>query len=133
MTTYSAWRSARPGLWLGAALAAELAVYATAARDASVMPWLLLDLWLVFRIWKRGATSLAIFRFLQALGVTLFGLVLVLARWDHHVETAATPGTVALFAVSTWCLLAPALSLHVAEGRRMRAATAQDERSLHTV
>lgn len=124
MTAYSAWRSARPGLWLGAALAADLAIYATAARGGSVMPWLLLDLWLVFRIWKRGATALAIFRFLQALGVTLFGLVLVLARWDHHVGTAATPGTVALFALSTWCLLAPALSLHVAAGRRSVGAAA---------
>jgi hypothetical protein len=78
------------------------------------MLWLLLDLWLAHRIWHSGATALAWFRGLQILGVVLFGTVLVATRWVEDLGTGAAPDTVLLFAVSAWCLLAPALSRHTA-------------------
>lgn len=124
MREYSAWRASQPGLWLFAALAAEIATYSTASgRSVAVMPWLLLDLWLALRIWRHGAIALAVFRFLQVLAVTLFGLVLVLSHWGDHIGTTTGPGTAVLWALSTWCLFAPALSLHVG-GVRQRASEA---------
>jgi hypothetical protein len=127
VSRYVDWRSARPGLWLTAAFAAEVATYASAAeRSAAVMPWLLLDLWLVHRIWRGGATALAWFLALQTLGLVLFGTVLVMASWEGGPETAAGPGTVALLALSVWCLLAPALSRHVSAASRRRKCQRSD-------
>jgi hypothetical protein len=106
-----------------AALAASTATYASAVeRSAAVMPWLLLDLWLAHRVWRGGATALAWFVALQTLGMVLFGTVLVTAWWESSPTTAACPGTVVLYALSVWCLLAPALSRHVsaASGSRRR-------------
>ena len=112
---YVDWRAARPGLWLIAALVATVATYMTAAdRSTSVLPWLLLDLWLARRVWRGGATALAWFRFLQLLGVFLFGYVLIAAQFSSNLESTAGLGTVMLFALASWCLLAPALSRHVA-------------------
>jgi hypothetical protein len=97
-----------------AALAASTATYVSAAeRSVAVMPWLLLDLWLAHRIWRGGATALAWFLALQTIGLVLFGTVLVTSWWEGGPETTAGPGTVALYALSVWCLLAPALSRHV--------------------
>ncbi len=86
----------------------------TPERSAAVMLWMLLDLWLAFRIWRGGATALAWFRGLQILGVVLIGTVLVAARWAENLGTGAGPEMVVFLAVSAWCLLAPALSRHVA-------------------
>ena len=88
-----------------------------------MLPWIVLDLWLALRIWKRGSIALGLFRFLQALGTSIFGLVLIVSQWDDQVATTAGPGTVALWALSTWCLFAPALSRHVA-GERHQAVEA---------
>jgi hypothetical protein len=49
---YRRWRLANPGRWLVVALGADLATYLTNAR-ASVLPWLLVDLWLAYRILAR--------------------------------------------------------------------------------
>jgi hypothetical protein len=120
MSTYSAWRDSRPDLWLAVALVAQVATYATAAqRPTVVLPWLLLDLWLAFRIWKRGPVALACLRFLQVLATTLSGLALALSPWDDSLDTTVGPGTVALWAVSAWCLFAPALSVHTSRSREV--------------
>ena len=114
VSSYIDWRSARPGRWLVAALAASVATYATApVRSGGVPLWILLDLWLAHRIWRGGAIALAWFQGLQILGVVLFGTVLFATRWVD-LATGAGPHTVLLFALSAWCLTASALSRHVA-------------------
>ena len=111
----SSWRQQRPGVWLGAALAADLLAYTSTADLPPGTPlWVALDLWLAYRIWKHGPVALALFRGLQTCGLILFGTVVILARWQHNIETGATAGTVLLYAVSLWSLMAPALSDHVA-------------------
>jgi len=65
------------------------------------------------RVWRGGATALAGFLALQTLGLVLFGTIVVTAWWQGTPETTAGPGTVALHALSIWCLLSPALSRHV--------------------
>ncbi len=113
--TYAAWRAARPGHWLAAALAADVATYATAGdRSAAVLPWLVLDLWLAYRIWNGGATALAWFRGLQLAAVFIFGVALALAQLGERFSTTAGPGALVLCAVVAWCLMATALSEHVA-------------------
>ena len=111
----SDWRQRRPGVWLGAALVADLLVFAVSADlSFGTLPWVALDIWLAHRIWKRGATALAWFRGLQMLGLVLFAAAVALARWQDNVGTDATVGTVLLQGLSLWCLMAPALSDHVA-------------------
>ena len=74
MSRYIDWRSARPGRWLVAALAASVATYVTApVRSGGVLLWILLDQWLAYRIWRGGTIALAWFRGLQICGVVLFG------------------------------------------------------------
>ncbi|MGH3506707.1 MAG: hypothetical protein ACRDO2_05840 [Nocardioidaceae bacterium] len=125
MSKYAMWRTDRPGLWLAAALLAAVATYTTASdRSVAVVPWLLLDLWLARRIWHGGATALAWFRGLQWSGAILFGTVLVAERWDSSIVTKAGPGTVLVFALSGWCLMAPALTRHVSARARGDHSTA---------
>jgi hypothetical protein len=38
------------GAWLAAALVADVVTFLTDARTSSVLPWLLLDIWLTYRI-----------------------------------------------------------------------------------
>ncbi|HSE70330.1 MAG TPA: hypothetical protein VLA97_06195 [Nocardioidaceae bacterium] len=115
MNLYSSWRGARPGWWLVAGLVAALAVYTTAAeRSAPVSFWPLIDLWLAHRVWRGGATALAWFRGLQGAGAVIFGVVLVLDVWSGGFVATTGPGTAALYALSAWCLMAPALTQHVA-------------------
>jgi hypothetical protein len=122
MDRYRTWRTGNPGGWLAAALLADLLTYVGADRSG-VLPWLLLDLWLTYRVWRGGSVALFWFGVMQTLGACLFGLTLVLAAVDGSVSTAATPATVVCFAVSAWCLKAPALRRHAWERRLPRTRT----------
>ena len=95
-----------------AALVADLARYLTEAR-AGVLLWLVLDLWLAHRIWRGGLLALTTFRVLQTIGACLFGLVLVPKMFSPEAVTAPGPAVAVLFALSAWCLMAPALQRHV--------------------
>lgn len=107
-------RHQRPGLWLSLALAADLLAFTTgAAATPGTFLWVGLSLWLAHRTWQGGATALACYRVLQWSGVCLFSMALVVAHWDNSVTTEVTIVTVLLYAVSVWCLMAPALSNHV--------------------
>lgn len=106
-------RLTHPLTWLLAALTADLASYSAASDLSAPGFWIALDLFLTYRIYRGGATALAWFRFLLALGTLLPGIFLVLSHLSSSFETGGTPLTVALLLVSLWCLAAPALTRHV--------------------
>jgi hypothetical protein len=116
MTRYSTARKSTPEGWLAVAIVADVGAYWAASQVSGLVFWLALDLWLTYRIWRGGATALASFKFLQLLGVVLHGSVLLFSLWEDSIGTGANQGTVVLFAISLWCLMAPALSQHV-QGR----------------
>jgi hypothetical protein len=110
---YLAFRSARPGLWLLAALTAALLTYTGEARADVAQSWMLLDLFLAYRIWRRGQISLRVFRFLQALGTAIFGIGVAAGLVHGDFDGLSSPWVVAPFAISLWCSFAPAISMHV--------------------
>jgi len=111
---YLAVRSARPGLWLSAALAATLLTYTAVAREESWQGWLLIDLVLAYRVWRRGRVALRIFRFLQAFGTAVYGLLIGAALVGRGGLTGVnSPWLLAPYAIALWCLFAPAISMHV--------------------
>jgi len=112
MERYLRWRNSHPGWWLTVALGAEAATYLSGARPEA-MPWLMVDLWLAHRIWRGGPTALLWCRVLQTLGASLFGIVIVLSLLAGDLGRNASPGVFALYAVSAWCLMSPALLRHV--------------------
>lgn len=126
MERYLRWRNAYPFQWLAAALVADVATFLTDARTSSVLPWLLIDTWLTYRIWRGGPVALLWFRVLQTLGACLFGIVLLMSLVAGDVGRNAHPGLVALYAVSAWCLMAPALlrHAHLTRDRRLRSRLA---------
>jgi hypothetical protein len=127
---YLRWRSAAPGRWLVAACLAVLGSYLTDARS-SVVPWLLFDLWLAYRIWHGGLLALTTYRVLQTMAACLFGGVLVLNLVSPGVFTGPGPETGLLFAASAWCLMARALQGHVdARHRRLSIESYRENRLL---
>jgi hypothetical protein len=129
MERYLRWRNAYPGQWLAAALVADVATLMTDARTSSVLPWLLVDVWLTYRIWRGGPVALLWFRVLQTLGACLFGIVLAMSLVTGEAGRNAHPELVALYAISAWCLMAPALLRH-AHRRRDRRLRRQLEPAL---
>jgi hypothetical protein len=110
---YVRFRSAHAGLWLLAALTAALVTYTGEARMDAAQPWLFLDLFLAYRIWRRGRISLRVFRFLQALGTAIFGIAVIGGLVQGDFGGLSSPWIVVPFAISLWCSFAPAISVHV--------------------
>lgn len=123
MEQYLSWRNAHAGGWLAAALVTDVATFLTDAQTSSALPWLLIDIWLTYRIWRGGPVALLWFRVLQTLGACLFGIVLLMSLVGGSVGRNAHPELVALYAISAWCLMAPPLlrHAHLARERRRRA------------
>ena len=125
MERFVRWRNAHPGHWLTVALGAEAATLMSDARP-DVMPWLLVDLWLAHRIWRGGPTALLWFRVMQTLAASLFGIVVVMSVLTGDVGRNAHPGVFALYAISAWCLMSPALLSHVHAVRDARLGARRD-------
>jgi cobalamin biosynthesis protein CobD/CbiB len=101
-------------VWLLLALAADLLTYATLERPSGAVLWMGLSAWLAHRIWKGGTTALVVYQGLQMFALVVFATVLLSAQLDQSAATNVTPATVALYALSVWCLMSDALSQHVA-------------------
>jgi hypothetical protein len=100
-------------LWLLAALTATLVTYTGEARADAAQSWMLLDLFLAYRIWRRGRIALRLFRFLQALGTAIFGLAVAAGLVHGDFDGLSSPWVAVPFALSLWCSFAPAISMHV--------------------
>jgi hypothetical protein len=102
----------RPGRWLLAALSFDLAMYATSTREypegMSVTPWVLLDLFLFWRIWRGGTKARTVLIFLTLLAVVL-GVFAVVG--GLFTDAIIDPGLVSVLCSlgSLLCLLVPAL------------------------
>jgi hypothetical protein len=114
------WRIVRPGGWLLAALTADVAILMTDAPTNRPVAWFVVDAWLAYRIWRGGPAALLWFRVFQTLGAVLFGIVVVMSLLFGTPGQDTHPGLVALFAVSAWCLMAPALLRHSHSTRHQR-------------
>jgi len=113
--SFASARRSHPERWLFAAVVFDLASYRTASGTLGfgVWFWVLSDLWLTRRIWKGGHTARTVFWLLQMVTACFGAVALAMEPFVSNFSTGATPLSVALLAVSAWCLSAPALERHV--------------------
>jgi hypothetical protein len=63
---------------------------------------------------------------MQTLAASLFGIVVVMSVLTGDVGRNAHPGVFALYAISAWCLMSPALLSHVHAVRDARLGARRD-------
>lgn len=103
--------NAHAARWLGAAFLLTLVFYGSQTDESGhLAPWLLLDLFLFYRISRGGQTARAMLVALNAFACALGLSALVASRVVENVGTGFTPLTVLAGAAWIWSLRAPALN-----------------------